>query len=124
MRARNAVLIGLALTLGVALFVASRRSSKRVPASPEPAGAALPAASQPAAPSEPKVPPYHASAMAARPLPKTLPASRFSIPAVAKAYGVAQAIPEVLAQQPCYCWCDKFGHGSLLDCFRTDHGAG
>jgi len=30
----------------------------------------------------------------------------------------------VLAQQPCYCWCDKFGHASLLDCFATEHGAG
>jgi hypothetical protein len=30
----------------------------------------------------------------------------------------------VLAQQPCYCNCgDSFGHGSLLDCFASDHSA-
>jgi hypothetical protein len=45
-------------------------------------------------------------------------------PPVERAYQVAARIPEVLAEQPCYCWCDKFGHGSLLDCFATDHGAG
>jgi hypothetical protein len=43
---------------------------------------------------------------------------------VARAYRVAQQIPAVLAQQPCYCWCDSMGHGSLVDCFATDHGAG
>jgi len=28
-------------------------------------------------------------------------------------------------QQPCYCHCDRSqGHGSLLDCFASKHGAG
>jgi hypothetical protein len=78
----------------------------------------------PAAPVAEPVPPYFASAAAARPLPRTLAPERFAHPAVVKAYRVARQIPEVLAQQPCYCWCDKFGHGSLLDCFASDHGAG
>jgi hypothetical protein len=30
----------------------------------------------------------------------------------------------VLAQQPCYCYCDGYGHGSLLDCYASYHGAG
>jgi hypothetical protein len=72
------------------------------------------------------VPPYHKSAEDAKPLPKLLPASDFSDrPLVARAYRIANEIPLVLAQQPCYCGCDKaFGHTSLLDCFAQSHTAG
>lgn len=77
----------------------------------------------PTPPVEPKVPPFYESVEAAGPLPPTLSPARFRSPLVARAYRLAGRIPEVLAQQPCYCWCDKFGHGSLLDCFATDHGA-
>jgi hypothetical protein len=72
------------------------------------------------------IPPYHKSAEDAKPLPRLLPASTFSDrPLVARAYEIASEIPFVLAQQPCYCHCDKaFGHGSLLDCFVSSHTAG
>ena len=71
------------------------------------------------------IPPFHESAEAAKPFPQVLPAAYFrSYPAVARAYRIAGQIPETLAQQPCYCYCDKFGHRSLLDCFASDHGAG
>lgn len=41
-----------------------------------------------------------------------------------KAYAAAEKIPDVLHQQPCYCYCDRgFGHNSLRTCFETDHGA-
>jgi hypothetical protein len=33
-----------------------------------------------------------------------------------KSYELAREIPEVLARQPCYCWCE--GHGSLLGATR------
>jgi len=71
-------------------------------------------------------PPYHKSAKDAKPLPKLLPASNFSDrPLVFKAYQIAHEIPFVLAQQPCYCNCDKtFGHSSLLDCYASSHTAG
>jgi hypothetical protein len=69
-------------------------------------------------------PPFFSSAEAAVPLPKTLSPDLFSQPYVARAYRAAERFPSVLAQQPCYCWCDKFGHRSLLDCFTTKHGAG
>jgi len=126
---RNAILAVLAVTVVAALFLSNRRQEPATPAAPavtEPsAGAPAPAAPapQPVAVEE-RVPVFHASAEAAKPLPKTLPASKFEIPAVARAYAIAQRIPGVLAQQPCYCWCDKFGHGSLLDCYKTDHAAG
>jgi hypothetical protein len=42
----------------------------------------------------------------------------------ARAYQVAQEIPEVLDQLYCYCECDKhMGHKSLLSCFADSHGA-
>jgi len=41
------------------------------------------------------------------------------------AYEVAKEHPELLAQVDCYCGCEQHeGHKSLLDCFRTSHGAG
>lgn len=62
---------------------------------------------------------------AVRSLPRTLsPANFANNPTAAHAYLVAQQIPSVLVQQPCYCDCGRFGHRSLLDCYRTDHGAG
>jgi len=71
-------------------------------------------------------PPYHKNRKAAKPLPRLLPASNFSDrPVVARAYQIASEIPFVLAQQPCYCGCDKvFGHSSLLDCYASSHTAG
>lgn len=40
------------------------------------------------------------------------------------AYRMADAVPEVLYQQPCYCWCSKaMGHKSLHSCFEGSHGA-
>jgi hypothetical protein len=40
---------------------------------------------------------------------------------VVAAYNAANEIPEVLAQQPCYC--KRRGHRSLLDRFATKHAA-
>jgi hypothetical protein len=39
------------------------------------------------------------------------------------AYELAARIPNVLHQQPCYCYCDRMGHNSLHSCFETTHGA-
>lgn len=42
-----------------------------------------------------------------------------------QAYLVAQKHPDLLAQLDCYCGCEQHeGHKNLLDCFRTNHGAG
>ncbi len=67
--------------------------------------------------------PYFPSAAAAQPLPRTLEPVQFSNTSVAAAYEAAKEIPEVLAQQPCSCHCDRMGHRSLLDCFRTEHAS-
>jgi len=44
---------------------------------------------------------------------------------VRQAYLVAREHPELLAQLDCYCGCEQHeGHKNLLDCYRTNHGAG
>ncbi len=54
------------------------------------------------------------------------PASEYSrYPRVASVYRQAMEIPHVLDGLYCYCQCSEHsGHYSLLDCFRSDHGAG
>ena len=58
-------------------------------------------------------------------LPQTMEASLFPDIQTFNAYVVAGRTKKVLYQQPCYCHCDRSqGHGSLLDCFVSRHGAG
>ncbi len=56
-------------------------------------------------------------------LPRTLNPDLFKGKAK-RAYQVAKEIPHVLAQIPCFCECEAFGHENLLDCFIDRHGAG
>ncbi|MEP7270654.1 MAG: CYCXC family (seleno)protein [Acidobacteriota bacterium] len=73
----------------------------------------------------PRVPQFRPRPTDPRALPVTLDPSTFTSPYIAHSYRVAKEIPEVLAQQPCYCYCDAgFGHKSLLDCHVDDHSAG
>ncbi len=70
------------------------------------------------------VPPYHESEAAAKPFPKTLPPVTFPHPLLRKVYQIALDIPGVLAQQPCYCHCNRMGHKGLLSCHVDTHSAG
>lgn len=73
--------------------------------------------------SEP-LPAFHAEAPKG-PLPATMDPNLFDQTVVKNAYIVAARIKKILYQQPCYCHCDQSqGHGSLLDCFVSKHGAG
>ena len=119
------------LALAAALLSSACSDAEQPPAKllPPPAAqsSAVPpsAHGSPPATSAPPTPPYNRSAAAARPLPRTLPPEYFRrSPLVARAYQIAGEIPTVIAQQPCYCRCDRLGHRSLLDCFASDHGAG
>jgi hypothetical protein len=56
-------------------------------------------------------------------LPKTLDPNFFRGKAK-QAYQIAKEIPEILAQMPCFCECEAYGHENLLDCFIDQHGAG
>jgi hypothetical protein len=69
------------------------------------------------------IPIYFRSAADAMPFPATLDPLKFQRRDIREAYQVAKEIPEVLAQQPCYCYCERKGHRGLLDCFRTEHAA-
>jgi len=68
-----------------------------------------------------QVPVYFKRVEAARPFPQTLDPAQFQIANIREAYSVAKGIPDVLAQQPCYCYCQRMGHRSLLDCFKSLH---
>jgi uncharacterized protein with PCYCGC motif len=119
----NAVRIAWVILLAIATspvaLVATQQKPQESGTRPRKRGATSPASQQ-------AIPPYHKSAKQAKPFPALIPASHFhNYPVVARAYQIANDIPGVMAQQPCYCNCDKFfGHSSLLDCFASDHTAG
>jgi Protein of unknown function with PCYCGC motif len=125
MTMRTAVL-GSALALAVALAVAcstshSNPSETAAPATPRQAVEPPATTTTPAE----AVPPYFRSAEAAKPFPPLMPASFFrSNPVIARAYQTASRYPGLVAQQPCYCHCDRMGHRSLLDCYASEHAAG
>jgi hypothetical protein len=78
---------------------------------------AAPSASEP-------VPAFHAQPPASE-LPPTMAPAIYSDKLIFNAYSVAGRVKKVLYQEPCYCHCDRSnGHGSLLDCFASRHGAG
>ena len=69
-----------------------------------------------------RVPAYQTVAPEPRTLPATLSPEAFT-GNKRLAYKAAQDIPEVLAQLPCYCHCDRTqGHKSLHSCFESEHG--
>lgn len=48
----------------------------------------------------------------------------FKHPVQVRAYEVADKIPNVLYQLPCFCHCDRsIGHTSLRSCFESTHAA-
>ena len=42
---------------------------------------------------------------------------------IVAAYTVANEYPEVLTGLPCYCPCELYGHGGVIDCHRSQHAA-
>jgi len=88
------------------------------------ASPAQPAAVAVATQTEEPTPAFHAKAPQDA-LPPTMDPSLFPDVLTFNAYTVAGRVKKVLYQQPCYCHCDRSqGHGSLLDCFVSRHGAG
>src|SRR4029078_6185634 len=87
---------------------------QQTPVQPETAPAPQPETSQ-----NFPMPPFHQNADAASLPPTRDPAT--VAPAAQAAYLVAQQKPKLIAQLPCFCYCDKFGHTSLHDCYVSDH---
>jgi hypothetical protein len=86
--------------------------------------AVVPAApGQPMTPAASQVPAHYTSPPSLKSLGPTLAPEQYSGKA-REAYVVARAIPQTLAQLPCYCHCDRgMGHKSLHSCFEDDHAA-
>ncbi len=122
-KVRNILGVACVMAIGLTIYWATRTSKPS--AGPDSPSAATPTAHTEAAQTQPAVPAYYASANAAKPYPKLIPAAYYQRhPLVERAYADAAKIPGVLAQQPCYCHCDKSaGHHSLLDCYASDHAA-
>src|SRR5450631_2161963 len=59
------------------------------------------------------VPVFYERAADAMPFPVTLEPTTFKRADLREAYQTAKEIPGVLAQQPCYCYCQRKGHRSL-----------
>ena len=56
--------------------------------------------------------------------PQQLAANGVDHPAALAAYKAATRIPNVMHEQPCYCYCDRnHGHKNLHSCFEDLHGA-
>jgi len=75
-----------------------------------------------------RVPAYHDHALQPGDAMPILPKDQwwgesFQYPYQVKSYQLAAKMPSVLYQMPCYCYCDRIGHGSLHTCFETTHGA-
>jgi hypothetical protein len=42
---------------------------------------------------------------------------------IVAAYNVANEYPALLTELPCYCPCELYGHGGVIDCHRSQHAA-
>ncbi len=72
----------------------------------------------------PRSEPWSLPAIPRNPRPETLSPLLFT-GQVAKAYRIAQEVPELLERMPCYCGCYvNPGHRNNLDCYTDRHGAG
>jgi len=118
MHSINKLLCGfIFLSLALVLVLLPQLAASRSPESLE--GAGLPQFS-----SSEAVPAFHSQAPQGA-LPPTMAPSLFTDPVIQNAYALAGRIKKILYQQPCYCHCDQSqGHGSLLDCFVSQHGSG
>lgn len=79
-------------------------------------------------PPESSIPAFHRSLPKGR-LPALLAEDQWTGPFFTRhyqrvAYQMAAAVPVVIYQQPCFCWCSRaLGHKSLHSCFQDTHGA-
>lgn len=118
MHLKRALLLGT-LCLPVACGGAAAGAGGEAPAAP----AASPAASTAAPAAE-----HDHGAQGDRPSqPVAAPAKNFPsleyLAQIPYAYRTASQHPELLSQIPCYCPCELYGHGGVIDCYRSQHAA-
>lgn len=66
-----------------------------------------------------RVPAFHHD-VASLTLPPVLDPTSVA-PEARAAYTIVKNKPKLIAQLPCFCYCERWGHGSLHDCFVTEH---
>jgi hypothetical protein len=126
-------LLALAIALIIAVILAIYWSSNAQPEVTAPVPATQHASESSAVPPQEqihlqefaakgRVPAFYETAPAARTLPPTLSPEIFT-GNQRLAYQTAKDLPQILAQLPCYCHCDRsIGHKSLHSCFESEHG--
>jgi hypothetical protein len=125
------ILALIAVLLAIGVFAFTRDKEEPVPATQQnqadlpqtapPVSSHAPDSSSSAAPADNfRIPPYFESAALAGDLKPTLDPAAVEIYA-REGYEVARRKPQLIAQMPCFCYCDRFGHKSLHTCFETDH---
>ena len=125
-------ILAAAIALVTAMIVVIYWSSNRKPVATAPE-AVVQSMTQPSPPSpeqkhthefaaKGRVPAFYETPPVAKSLPSTLSPELFT-GNQRLAYRAAREIPQVLAQLPCYCHCDRsIGHKSLHSCFESEHG--
>ena len=91
---------------------------------PAQSGNAQPSSEHPHASADAKrVPAHHESEPPQSSLAPTLEPANFT-GKTREAYRIVREAPQLIAQLPCYCYCDRgFGHKSLHSCYVDDHAA-
>jgi hypothetical protein len=121
-------LLAAVIAMIIAMIVVAYRSND-----PQPVATSLAPVAQGSPPSQSqihthefaatgRVPAYYEIAPDVRTLPLTLSPEIFT-GNKRLAYQAAKEIPQILAQLPCYCHCDRSqNHKSLHSCFESEHG--
>ena len=59
----------------------------------------------------------------AKPVPQKQFPPQDHLNKIVASYNVANEYPELLTELPCYCPCELYGHGGVIDCHRSQHAA-
>jgi hypothetical protein len=89
------------------------------PIMPDPAATIASSTQQEQESFEFRVPAFHQNVDALTLPPVMDPAT--VAPEARAAYTIVKNKPKLIAQLPCFCYCERWGHGSLHDCFVTEH---
>lgn len=122
MRQKVSSVVLVVLILGISAALLLRRSSVTTTHHGHTMSPASPSSSQNISTAM-EVPAHYETAPPLTTLGATLPPEEFDGQA-REAYQVAREAPQLIAQMPCYCHCDRsLHHKSLHSCFEDDHAA-
>lgn len=108
------------VVVGLAAFALTRRQERPAPAESETHSAEHTA---PASSDAKSIPAHYETEPPRIALAATLDPDKFK-GKTRDAYRIVREAPQLIAQLPCYCYCDRgFGHKSLHSCFVDDHAA-